>query len=230
MKRLCIVIGLLALTIPTRPQSGNIGVGVNLVVLNAAVTDPKGDWVAALQKENFEILEDGIPQEIAYFDSGAEPYNLALALDTSASVRPELKTLAETASRFVRDLRPFDRVSLVTFGSFVKRLTEYSAGREEIAGQLSRLAVGGQTALYDALYLMLADTKARRSGRNALVILTDGMELKSSYGLGYYAGSNAGGPSIRKIEVRIRNTPCPQCTVRSRRTVQFQPYPKPFQR
>ena len=352
MKRLCMAIVLLALAATTRPQSGNIRVGVNLVVLNAAVTDPKGDWVSGLQKENFEILEDGIPQEIAYFDSGAEPYNLALALDTSASVRPELKILTETASRFVRDLRPIDRVTLITFGDFVRRLTEYSADRDEIAGQLNRLPIGGQTALYDAIYLMLADTQARRSGRNALVILTDGidiqsvssvsevagmarlsncalyvlcleatsqskeyrtsfkflkdfssrafwrdyyryidslekpvssevqphwkaevdkamkthpisamlqkrrnalreltelsggafitlaslkdasgayakiaMELKSSYGLGYYAGGRSDGPELRNIEVRIRNVPCPKCTVRSRRTIRFQPNP-----
>ncbi len=319
--------------------------GVNLVVLNAAVTDSKGDWVSALHKDNFEILEDGVPQEIAFFDSGTEPYTLTLVMDASASVRPDITILTGTAAKFVEDLRPIDRVTLVSFGRYVRRLAEFSSAPGEVLDQLSKLDVGGQTNLYDALFLTLTDAATRRSGRSALVILTDGVdvdsistadevlelarstnctiyvlcvgrtnqtkeyhntydglslypfwrdyyryldslkqpgsntvephwqgevmatmkampipkmlqkrrdqireltelsgglffelsnfreasnvytkiavELRSNYGLGYYGNKKAAGSSVRKVEVKVRNTNGQQYFVRSRRTVQF---------
>jgi Ca-activated chloride channel homolog len=72
-------------------EKPNIQVNVDLVQLNVAVTDRKGNYVTGLRPQDFVITEDQIPEKIATFEEGNEPARTvtgAVATSTSSSGKP----------------------------------------------------------------------------------------------------------------------------------------------
>ena len=90
---------------------------VKLVNVFTTVVNKRGAPVAGLQKEDFAVAEDGVPQEIKVFDRESElPLNIVLAIDTSLSTRKDIRLELESARRFVHALlRPVDSLSLYQF-------------------------------------------------------------------------------------------------------------------
>src|SRR5205085_4280488 len=101
-------------------QQTVIRVNVNLVHVVATVKDPSGQLVGTLQKQDFEVYDNGSHQEIAVFErTTSQPLSVALLVDTSGSTAKELKYEGDSASRFLRALlsegNGEDAVSLYTF-------------------------------------------------------------------------------------------------------------------
>ena len=84
-----------------------------MVSLPVVVTDQAGNHVRDLKKEDFQVFEDGVPQEIAGFAAVEEPISVALTLDTSGSTEFQLDRIGQEAMRFVRLLREEDSVAIV---------------------------------------------------------------------------------------------------------------------
>lgn len=161
--------------------------GVDLVALNVVVTDQRQKFVNGLGAVNFAIFEDGVQQEVSYFAATAVPLDLALLLDTSASMFEKMKTMQEAAIGFASTLRQGDRVTIVDIKDNV-RVVHPLDGDFEGAKQAIRTTVArGGTALFNALYLTLKDmTKQRRVNddvrRRAIAVLTDGDDTASLIG------------------------------------------------
>src|SRR5262249_53053384 len=82
--------------------------GIDLVSLNVTVTDGTAQYVTDLSQADFNVFEDGVKQEVTFFNKTNLPIALALLLDTSASMESKLPTAQEAAIGFARKLRPQD--------------------------------------------------------------------------------------------------------------------------
>jgi Ca-activated chloride channel homolog len=156
-------------------------VNVKLVSLYASVTDESGAPVTDLKKEDFALLEDGHSEKIAIFEQESErPLSILLALDTSGSVRKDIKLELRSAQRFVASiLRPVDVLSLYQFNEIVSELVPFTSDKARIARGIDRVRLGAGTALYDAIYLG-GLSLAKREGRKVMVLITDGGDTLSS--------------------------------------------------
>jgi Ca-activated chloride channel homolog len=156
-------------------------VNVKLVSLYATVTDTNGAPVTNLQKQDFMVYEDGNPEKVAIFEQESErPLSILLALDTSGSVRKDIKLELQSARRFVASiLRPVDVLSLYQFNEVVSEIVPFTASVDRISKGIGRIRLGAGTALYDAIYLG-GKALARRDGRKVMVLISDGGDTLSS--------------------------------------------------
>src|SRR5262249_46982032 len=128
-----------------------------LVNLPLLVSDRSGRFVPQLTKRDFQIYEDNVRQEVAFFGSEEVPFNVALLLDVSASVSNSLRDIQEAALEFVHQLRPQDRVMVVSFDRRVSFLTDFTNDRRRLERAISSTYTGDGTSVYEAVY----DTVAR---------------------------------------------------------------------
>jgi VWFA-related protein len=157
--------------------------GASLVALNVTVTDGKR-FVGGLQSKDFEVYEDGVRQEVQFFESSGIPVDLILLLDTSASMRDKMATVHEAAHGFLRTLRPHDRGAVVAFNDGVDVLQTLTSDRDLLDAAVNRAQPHGATALRNALYVVMKQFArlAQQGGdvrRQAIAVLTDGQDTAS---------------------------------------------------
>ena len=158
-------------------------VDVLLVTLYATVVNDKGKFVDGLKREDFQILEDGIPQAITGFSADPGGMHIALLIDTSRSMRGDRIQFARKAARaFLEEMKPDDRGMLLAFNETLRVVRDWTDSRQSLASGLAELVPEGGTALYDALY-GAADLLAAVEGRKGMVVLSDGRD-ESYDGLG----------------------------------------------
>ena len=157
--------------------------GVDVVALNVTVLDPQARLLAGLSREKFSVFEDGIRQDIAYFETSEVPLDLALLLDTSVSMEPKLAFVQKAAAGFVDALRDTDRAAVYGFSNYVRPLQAFTSDRSLVRQAIQATTAGGGTALYNAVYVALrAFQKVADDGqvrRRAIVVLTDGEDTAS---------------------------------------------------
>ncbi len=164
-----------------------IRVNVNLVRVVATVKTQAGDLVGALGKDDFQIFDNGAPQEIAVFERQTEqPLSVALLVDTSGSTAKDLKYETDSASRFLRALlgegNRNDTVALYSFNWQVTRTNNFTHSITSLANSLKTLRGEAGTSLYDAIYLAAHDLEDRE-GRKVMIVVTDGGDTTSSMDL-----------------------------------------------
>ena len=157
------------------PNDQTFRVDVKLVNVFVTVTNQQGAPVGGLQKDNFKLYEDDIPQKIAVFDRQSElPLSIILAVDASLSTKRDLKLELQSARKFANDiLRPQDKLSLYQFSEIVEELVPFTSDIKRIDQGINRVHVRSATALYDAIYLS-SDALMKRQGRKVMVLITDG--------------------------------------------------------
>ena len=152
---------------------------VRLVQLSAAVVDPMNRPVSGLGPEDFEILEDGIEQEIGIVQDTEAEFNLVLLLDCSTSTLIDRKAVLEAARQFVLTARPSDRVGIyVLSDAYLHVVSPLTPDREVLLRTINQIPrLSGGTPLYDAITLSYAQELSRRRWeRNALIVISDGMD------------------------------------------------------
>jgi Ca-activated chloride channel homolog len=137
-----------------------------------------------LKPEDFEILEDNAPQEIANFSRTADqPLKMVMLFDTSLSVTHVLDFERRAAARFFeRVIRPQDRAALFSVSTDVVVLQEFTNKLPMLVNATRQLQAIGSTSLYDAIYLA-SDYLKPADGRRVIVIISDGGDTTSSKGL-----------------------------------------------
>ena len=165
-----------------------VRIDTTFVSVPVSVLDRQGRFIPGLQKNDFHLFENGVEQKIAYFDPTEKPFTVALLLDTSASTRFHLWEIKEAAIAFAKQLRPQDRVLVVTFSDEVLLLTEATSDQNLVSTVIEANANSGQsTRLYDAVNLVINERLNKIEGRKAMVLFTDGVDT-SSY-LATYQGT-----------------------------------------
>jgi Ca-activated chloride channel homolog len=157
--------------------------GAALVSVNVTVTDGRS-LVRGLRAEDFIIYEDGVRQDIQFFESSDVPLDLILLIDTSSSMRENMRVVHEAASGFMGSLRADDRGAVVTFGDNVQIAQALTSDKAAIERAIHGTKGYGSTVLHNALYIALREfgRKAYESGevrRQAFAVLSDGQDTAS---------------------------------------------------
>ena len=157
-----------------------VRIDTNLVTVPVSVLDRDGRFISDLRREQFNVFENGVEQKVAYFESTEKPFTVALLLDTSGSTFFHLWEIKEAAINFAKQLRPQDRVLIVTFDRLVMLLTEATNDQNVITEVVQRNAITGfSTRLYDAIELVIKARLNKIDGRKAIVLFTDGVDTGS---------------------------------------------------
>jgi tight adherence protein C len=140
--------------------------------------------LAPLDPSHLTVLENGQPQasaEIRQLRNPAIPTSVALAIDTSASMADNGKFAAAKAAAkaFVAQLRPIDKVVLITFADGVD-VPQFLTGDHALVNKaIDNLTVGGKASQYDGVAQGLTQLSLSPAGSRALVVLTDGHDTTS---------------------------------------------------
>ena len=158
--------------------------GVDVVALSVVVTDGKDALVGGLSAEHFSVFEDGVRQDVTFFAAGEVPLDLAILLDTSASMTDKIGTVQQAAIGFASTLGAQDRVTVVDIKDATEVLAPLSGDLDAAKRAILSTVPRGGTALYNGLYLTLKEmTRQRRSNddirRQAIVVLSDGDDTTS---------------------------------------------------
>lgn len=173
---------------------------VNLVTVTAVVRSESGALLSNLNKEDFEILEDNVPQEIKFFARRTElPLTLGLIIDASGSQEEFLKRHDRDVETFLQTvLHPSDQAFAVCFGNRLRLVSDLTSSPQAITEELRQFSKGKKefaemgpkekrdlgTALYDAIFFPIQEKLKRESGRRkAVLIFSDGEENSSEHDL-----------------------------------------------
>jgi len=175
---------------PEKPAT--IHANVELVNVPVMVLNKRGMPVIDLEKDDFQIFEDGVEQKIIHFDRETRtPLRIGLIMDTSNSARSKLEYEKEAASEFayvvLRNGNTKNQLFLQTFDSTTSIIQDFTSDPDLLNEKVRDLKPGGGKALYDAIYFACRE-KMRNTGpaedtRRVLVILSDGLDVQSQHTL-----------------------------------------------
>ena len=152
---------------------------VRMVNLSVSVTNEDGTPVTALDESSFEVIEGGVAQQLVSVTTGGAPFNMVVLLDMSASTVEERAGMKLVARRFVASARPEDRIAVYTLGNeLFTVVSPLSSDRDDLAQRIDALPpMSGGSPLYDSIVLAYnEELRARAGQRNALVIISDGVD------------------------------------------------------
>jgi len=165
------------------PRTPIFGAEIEVINLNVSITDPRGQYVTGLKKEDFAVFEDGVRQDLSIFAAEDLPISMVLMMDTSASMDEKLVAARTAGKRFVRTLRPQDDAQVMQFNDRATVLQDFTADHAGLEAAFDRTEASGPTALHNALYVALKDLSRQKAGgalrRRALVLLSDGEDTAS---------------------------------------------------
>jgi len=156
-------------------------VDVDLVLVNATVTDAEGRYVVGLEKENFQVWEDKTEQPIEYFSAEDAPISAGLIFDASSSMRPILSYAQQAALAFLETSGGRDEYFLVAFNDRPRVEVDLTSDISKLQSQIIFMPAKGSTALYDAVYLGMEKLRKASNPKRALITITDGEENHSRY-------------------------------------------------
>jgi Ca-activated chloride channel family protein len=167
------------------PRQPSFRAGVELVSLNVTVTDGTAKYITDLNAPDFAVYEDGVKQDVTFFNRTNLPIALALLVDTSASMESKLPTAQEAAIGFAKRLRSQDLAEVIDFDSRVVVLQAFTNNVPELEQAIRKTSAGGSTSLYNAVYIALKDLKKAVAKnvdeirRQAIIVLSDGEDTSS---------------------------------------------------
>jgi Ca-activated chloride channel family protein len=178
---ICVLIAVPTAQAPIQPS---FRTGVDLVSLNVTVSEG-GHYVTDLEQADFNVYEDGVQQNVTFFNKTNLPIALAVLLDTSASMDTKLPTAQEAAIGFAKRLRKQDLAEVIDFDNRVSVLQAFTNSSQQLEQAIRRTSAGGSTSLYNAVYIALKDLKkavAKKPDeirRQAIIVLSDGEDTSS---------------------------------------------------
>lgn len=162
------------------PDDGEvINVTTQLVSVPVRVMDKKGRFIPGLAKEKFKVFENGVEQEVAMFSNERDPFTVALVLDMSYSTKFKIAEIQAAAIAFIDQLRPHDRVTVISFDGETHILCDVTDDRIAIYAAIKSTKIGAGTSIYDAIDLIINDRMRKIAGRKAIILFTDGVDTTS---------------------------------------------------
>ena len=173
---------------PDPPPASNdakdfIKIDVDMVLVNATVTDPSNRFVTGLEKEHFQLFEDKVLQQITQFSNEDIPTSIGLLFDVSSSMSDKIGRAKDAAVAFLKTSNPDDEFFLITFADKPQVDEEFTNDVSDIQNRLAYKPAKGSTTLYDSVYLGLQKMKQGHNPKKAILLITDGEDTRSRYSL-----------------------------------------------
>lgn len=171
-------------------ENERLTIDTDLVTLHVRVIDRNNHPINRLAKDEFRVLEDGVPQPIFSFTEEEVPVIYGLAVDTSGSLRPQFESVISAAKTIINSNKKGDETFLERFISSdkIETIQDFTDKKDFLMDGLDQLYIeGGQTAVIDGVYLAaghVADYKNTTNDdrrRRALIVVTDGEDRQSYY-------------------------------------------------
>ena len=186
MKRIVFLAAALVAAVSTSPSAqGTFRAGVDVVSLNVTAVDASNHYVTDLEEKDFTVFEDGVKQDLSFFNRKQQPIAMSLLLDSSASMEDKLPTLQMAAVNFVKRLKTNDLAQVIDFDSRVEIRQTFTSNQNELQSAIQQTTAGGSTSLYNAIYISLKELAKIKAGgeedvrRQALVLFSDGEDTSS---------------------------------------------------
>ena len=159
------------------PVADVIKIDSRLVNLNVRVTDQTGKLIADLNKNDFQVFEDNVEQEVVRFEPVTSPVNVVILLDASGSTRERWKVIKKAAKKFIDTLSPNTPIAVAAFTRRFMVICDFTCDRKTTKQRIddSKNLQSG-TAFYDATWSALDLFKELNDRRKAIVVLTDGVD------------------------------------------------------
>ena len=171
-------VGVLALGLSLAAQEPTFRSGSRIVPSYVTVVDANNRLVTDLTRDDFEVFDNGRPQEITIFDNEVRPFTVVVMLDTSVSMTDRLDDLNHGAEQFLLRLMPHDKATVGAFNDKVEFASGFTSDRNSLVSALKHLDFGNQTRLYDAVHASL-DELEKVEGRKVILLFTDGADFGS---------------------------------------------------
>ena len=154
-----------------------LSTSTNLVNVDVMVVDNNGSPLQNLEKRNFQLFDNGVPQAITNFGTGEAPMTVCMLIEFSNRWWPFLVIAVRYGYDFLNVIHPKDWVAVVSFDMNHQILTDFTQDRSEVRGALDQLRIPGfsEYCLYDALAFVIDRMKEVR-GRKAIVAIVSGMD------------------------------------------------------
>jgi Ca-activated chloride channel family protein len=154
-----------------------------IVPVVATVIDEQGRFVPGLEQDQFTILDNGVPQEITFFQNDIQPFTVVVMLDYSASMTANLDRLQAAAEQFVLRMIPEDKGQVGSFSDKIQFSGTFTNDRDDLIFALKDLQFGNPTRLYDAVNESMAMLRGVER-RKVVLVFTDGDDTASRVGMG----------------------------------------------
>jgi len=167
------------------PSQPTFRTGIDLVALNVVVTDSNKRFVEGLGEHDFAVFEDGVRQDVSFFAASNVPLDLAILLDTSASMTDKMATMQKAAIGFLATLRPGDRAMVVDIKDATRVIHSLNASTDDVTAAVKATRASGGTGLFNGLYMTFHELARARGSvggdlrRQAIVVLSDGQDTSS---------------------------------------------------
>jgi VWFA-related protein len=167
------------------PQTPVFTARADLVVLQIQVEDRDGRPVPGLMADDFEVLEDGRRQPIAFFREQDAPATIGLIVDRSGSMHAVRDRVVAAARAFVQSSHPDDELFALAFGDDVRAVlpadAPFTSDDRTLGDALERsLTARGRTSLHDAVLQGLAYVGRGSRERQVLILVADGADNASA--------------------------------------------------
>jgi Ca-activated chloride channel homolog len=153
--------------------------------LHATVRNHRGVPVAGLSKDDFQVLEDRVPQSIKHFSHEDIPVTVGLVIDNSGSMRPKRAEVIAAALAFAGSSNPQDQMFVVNFNEHVSfglpRNVLFTDEPEQLKAAMRTVIADGETALYDAVAIALERLKMGNRDKKVLIVVSDGADNASAH-------------------------------------------------
>ena len=164
-------------------EGSRLKVNVDLILVNATVTDRRQGFVTNLGKENFRVFEDKVEQTICQFSNVDLPASIGLVMDISGSMTDKMTRAREALAAFLKTSNQLDDYFLLTFANRPVMETAFTSDIASIQNRLALKRARGATTLYDAIYLALESIKHGQNPKKAILVITDGEDTASRYSM-----------------------------------------------
>ena len=182
-----LILGILALVAATTSgvvgQEATFRSSTRIVPVVATVIDEQGRFVPGLDQDQFTILDNGVPQEITFFQNDVQPFTVVVMLDYSASMTANLDRLQAAAEQFVLRMIPEDKGQVGSFSDKIQFSGTFTNDRDDLIFALKDLQFGNPTRLYDAVNESMAMLRGVER-RKVVLVFTDGDDTASRVGMG----------------------------------------------
>ena len=160
-------------------QEERIVTRVNLVSVNVIVTDRSGRYVENLKRDQFEVFDEKVKQQIAHFSNEAAPVSIGIVCELHNSTPAKTRAMLTALKQFTRGLGTDDEFFFMAFGNQGSVASDFVPTANQVLDHLASVKPGGPASLYDAVYIAADRLRKGRNLKRTLLIVSDGEDENS---------------------------------------------------